>query len=75
MKKYFYLINVIIGNSDGYSFMVFSTEKMKDDEVIYLANQMGYFECEYDAECAFVDDSPSDYDIKHFESINCLFEL
>ena len=68
MKKnnYFYY-KIDVKGSDGYSFMVRSTDDLSDTDVISRANAANCFDDEDDRERATVERQLDDSDIKAFD--------
>lgn len=73
-KNFYYTVNV--HGKRGYSFMVESEDELFDEgDVIDACLDNGLFECDEDADCAFVDDLVSAYDIEHFKKNNCCHKI
>ena len=74
-NKFYYKIDVI-SSENGYSFMFSSDYHFNsDDEVINIALENNLFDCYSDADNAVVDSLISDYDIEHFLSYGCVYEV
>lgn len=73
--KYYYLVNVINPYIDGYSIMVTSSFERDEQDIIEECVDRDLLENENDKYCASVDEFVTDYDIAHFEKIECIFNL
>jgi len=72
MKKNYFKIDVI--GSDGYSFMVCTTET-DEEAVIDLAAENDLFQDADDRDRCMVDALVDNDDIQHFKEWDCLYEL
>lgn len=73
MKKKYLLVNVFGDN--GYSFIVYGEyDSNHESEVIDACLENELFQNEEDANnCSVVD--ADDYDIRYFNSVNCVYEI
>ena len=71
----FHMVNVNTYDG-GYSFMVSTTDSnISTDEIIEKCSQKDLFTYAEDADCADTTDLVSEYDIKHFEKIGCMYNI
>lgn len=73
--KYYYLVCVTNPYIDGYSLMVTSSFERDEQDIIEECVDRDLLEDENDKYCASVDEFVTDYDIAHFEKINCIYNL
>lgn len=70
----YYKVDVLLPKN-GYSFMLATTDKLDDVDVLKLALKNNLFEEDTDMGHGIVDDLVSQYDIDHFKQINCIHYL